>query len=73
MKYLSPVLQRDLLLKCHAVVMVIAWLGCAGSGIILARYYKVVWSTLIGRDLTLLRSHWPRASQVMLASAVLCH
>ena len=27
----------ELLLKSHAVVMVVAWLGCAGSGIILAR------------------------------------
>ena len=34
---------------------------------------KAVWSTLIGRDLTLLRSHWPRASPVMLAPAILCH
>ena len=37
-------IKRDLLLKCHGVVMVIAWLGCAGSGIILARYYKETWS-----------------------------
>ena len=32
-----------------------------------------VWSTLIGRSLTLLRSHWSRASLVMVAPAVLCH
>ena len=34
---------------------------------------KAVWSTLIGRALTLLRSHWSRASLVMLAPAVLCY
>ena len=32
-----------------------------------------VWSTLIGRAPRLLRSHWSRASLVMLAPAVLCH
>ena len=31
------------------------------------------WSTLIGRGLTLLRSHWSRASLVLLAPAILCH
>ena len=31
------------------------------------------WSTLIGRAPTLLRSHWSRASLVMLAPAILCH
>ena len=34
---------------------------------------QAVWSTLIGRAPTLLRSHWSRASLVMLAPAVLCH
>ena len=32
-----------------------------------------VWSTLIGRCPTFLRSHWSRASLVMLAPEVLCH
>ena len=31
------------------------------------------WSTLIGRAPALLRSHWSRASIVMLAPAILCH
>ena len=35
--------------------------------------FKVAWSTLIGLGSTLLRSHWSRASLVMLAPAVLCH
>ena len=34
---------RELLLRFHALLMVFAWLGCAGSGIILARYFKDTW------------------------------
>ena len=34
----------NLLMKCHALIMVAVWLGCAGSGIILARYYKHTWT-----------------------------
>ena len=36
-------------------------------------HWQADWSTLIGRGPTLLRSHWSRASLVMLAPAVLCH
>ena len=32
-----------------------------------------VWSTLIGRGMSRLGSHWSRASPVLLAPAVLCH
>ena len=32
-----------------------------------------MWSTLIGRGLTLLRCHWSKAFLVLLAPAVLCH
>ena len=32
-----------------------------------------VWSTLIGRGMSRLVSHWSRASPVMLAPAILCH
>ena len=35
--------KEELLVKCHSMIMVIVWLGCAGSGIILARYYKHTW------------------------------
>ena len=35
--------------------------------------FKVAWSTLIGLGSTLLRSHWSRASLVLLAPAILCH
>ena len=35
--------------------------------------WQAVWSTLIARAPTLLRSHWSRASLVLLAPAVLCH
>ena len=34
---------------------------------------KSGWSTLIGRGMSRLDSHWSRASLVMLAPAVLCH
>ena len=40
---------------------------------IFSRPIKADWSTLIGRAPTLLRSHWSRASLVMLAPAILCH
>ena len=29
--------EVNMFMKCHAMVMVTVWLGCAGSGIILAR------------------------------------
>ena len=35
--------RGQLLVKCHSMIMIIAWLGCAGSGLILARYYKHTW------------------------------
>jgi len=33
----------NILMKAHGVLMVVAWLGCAGSGIVLARYFKDTW------------------------------
>jgi len=33
----------DFLFKLHGVLMVAAWIGCAGCGIILARYFKQTW------------------------------
>ena len=35
--------------------------------------FRSVWSSLIGRGMSRLVSHWSRASLVMLAPAVLCH
>ena len=34
---------------------------------------KAAWSTLIGRGMSRLGSHWSRASLVMRAPAILCH
>ena len=41
-----------ILLKAHGILLVIAWLGCAGSGTVLARYFKDTWkdSTCCGHD-----------------------
>ena len=35
--------------------------------------FITVWSTLIGRGMSRLGSHWSKASPVMLAPAILCH
>jgi hypothetical protein len=42
----------NILLKAHGVLMVVAWLGCAGSGTVLARYFKDTWkdSSCCGQD-----------------------
>ena len=42
------------------------------DGVAMANF-QAVWSPLIGRGPTLLRSHWSRSSLVVLAPAVLCH
>ena len=41
------------------------------DGVAMANF-QAVWSPLIGRGPTLLRSHWSRSSLVVLAPAVLC-
>ena len=42
----------NILLKAHGILMIAAWLGCAGSGIVLARYFKDTWrdSSCCGQD-----------------------
>ena len=35
--------KSDLLLKLHGLFMLMAWLGCAGAGMIMARYFKQTW------------------------------
>ena len=32
--------RGDLFIKLHGALMVVAWLACAGTGMILARYFK---------------------------------
>ena len=42
-----------LLFQLHGVLMLAAWLGCAGAGMIMARYFKKTWRgrQLCGKDL----------------------
>ena len=35
--------RGDLFIKLHGALMVVAWLACAGSGMMLARYFKDTW------------------------------
>ena len=35
--------KSDLLLKLHGLFMLMAWIGCAGAGMIMARYFKQTW------------------------------
>lgn len=41
-----------LFLRLHAAYMIVAWIGTASVGILLARYFKQTWvgSTLCGKD-----------------------
>eukprot|EP00095_Tigriopus_kingsejongensis_P001362 maker-scaffold523_size146679-snap-gene-0.15 protein:Tk01362 transcript:maker-scaffold523_size146679-snap-gene-0.15-mRNA-1 annotation:"ferric-chelate reductase 1 homolog" len=38
----------DILIRWHGICMVIAWLGCATSGMFIARYYKETWGRVQG-------------------------
>lgn len=44
--------SSKLFLRLHAAFMLVAWIGTASVGIILARYYKQTWvgSQLCGKD-----------------------
>jgi len=35
--------RSNLLFKLHGLFMLIAWIGCAGAGMIMARYFKQTW------------------------------
>jgi hypothetical protein len=41
--------KSELLIQLHGVLLVVAWLGCGGTGMLLARYYKKTW---VGRKIT---------------------
>lgn len=45
--------KSKLLLRLHAAFMIIAWIGTASIGILLARYFKQTWvaSSLCGKDI----------------------
>ena len=40
-------LRSDLLVKLHGLFMLVAWLGCAGAGMMMARYFKQTWKVRI--------------------------
>lgn len=44
---------KPLLIQLHGCFMIIAWMGTAAIGLVLARYFKSEWSdkTLFGKDL----------------------
>lgn len=55
------------LAQVHAVLMVLAWMGCAASGMLMARYYKKTWKSIKpgGKDL------WFRLHQLFMGLTVL--
>lgn len=44
--------RSNILYRLHGAFMVIAWIGCASTGILLARYFKQTWvgSQICGKD-----------------------
>lgn len=57
----------NVLLKVHGLSMLSAWIGCAGTGIIIARYFKQTWkgTQVLGKDL------WFVLHQTAMGSCVL--
>ena len=55
------------LAQVHAVLMILAWMGCATSGMLIARYYKNTWKSIrpAGKDL------WFRLHQLFMMLTVL--
>lgn len=43
----------DLLFRIHGLLMILAWIGCSGAGMILARYFKKTWrgKQVMGKDI----------------------
>lgn len=43
----------DLIMRFHGFIMMAAWLGCAGTGMVIARYFKGTWKKrqVLGKDL----------------------
>ena len=38
--------KSDLLYRLHGLFMLIGWVGCAGAGMIMARYFKQTWKVI---------------------------
>jgi len=60
-------LKSDLLVKLHGLFMLVAWLGCAGAGMMMARYFKQTWKgkPIFGAD------RWFQAHRLFMVSAVI--
>ena len=39
----------DLIMRFHGFIMMAAWLGCAGTGMLIARYFKATWKVCMLR------------------------
>ena len=44
--------RGDILFRVHGLLMLVAWVGCAGAGKMIARYFKKTWrgSQVMGKD-----------------------
>jgi len=53
--------------QIHGAVMVLAWIGCASTGMVMARYYKETWKNIkpLKKDL------WFRVHQIFMSLVVL--
>jgi len=58
--------DRDYLIQIHGLLMVIAWLACSATGMVVARYYKETWRHVkpCGKDF------WFRLHQTAMSSTV---
>ncbi|XP_023326976.1 putative ferric-chelate reductase 1 homolog [Eurytemora carolleeae] len=59
--------SSKVLLKVHGLAMIAAWVGCAGTGMMIARYFKNTWkgTKVMGTDV------WFTAHRSLMMSAVL--
>jgi hypothetical protein len=55
LKTVAPTMEGDegWFAQVHAIFMILAWLASAGTGMLLARYYKETWRSVrpMGKDL----------------------
>merc|ERR1719369_1283463 len=59
--------KSDIFFKLHGVFMLFAWLCCAGTGMILARYFKQTWKgkQILGKD------RWFQAHRGLMTTTVI--
>jgi len=59
--------KSTLLMQLHGILMLVAWIGCAGTGTLLARYYRRTW---VGRQV-LGKDSWFQGHRLLMSSTVL--